>query len=105
MPHGEGYDHLVGNEPVSRQFRVGWTEYKTGRRLKEKSRVATVNENHARELMELHTISPDAGYAREDVIALSHVMAACFDVDFNFMRKRAFWDEPLPDRTDTLFNL
>ena len=32
-------------------------------------------------------------------------MAACFDVDFNYMRKRAFWDEPLPDLTDTLFNV
>ena len=48
---------------------------KRGRDLKEKGRVATVNENHARELMELHTISPDAGYTQEDVIALSYVMA------------------------------
>ena len=33
-----------------------------------------LNENHARELLELHTISPDAGYTQEDVIELSKVM-------------------------------
>ena len=46
-----------------------------GRRRRKEGKPATVNENHARELMELHTISPDAGYTQEDVIALSYVMA------------------------------
>ena len=32
-------------------------------------------------------------------------MAACFDFDFRYMRKRAFWDESLPDLTDTLFKV
>jgi uncharacterized protein (DUF1501 family) len=32
-------------------------------------------------------------------------MAACFDVDFGYMRKHAFWDEPLPDLTDALFKV
>ena len=44
-------------------------------RRKERGKPATVNENHARELMELHTISPAGGYTQEDVIALSYVMA------------------------------
>jgi uncharacterized protein (DUF1501 family) len=32
-------------------------------------------------------------------------MAACFDVDFNYMRKKAFWNEPLPDLTEKLFQI
>ena len=36
---------------------------------------ATVNENHARELLELHMLSPEAGYTQKDVIALSYIMA------------------------------
>ena len=38
---------------------------------KKRKRPATLNENHARELLELHTISPKAGYTQEDVIQLS----------------------------------
>ncbi len=32
-------------------------------------------------------------------------MAACFDVDFSFMKKHAFWDEDLTDVTETLFRV
>ena len=46
-----------------------------GRSKREQGELATVNENHARELMELHTVSPDAGYTQEDVIDLSYIMA------------------------------
>ena len=38
----------------------------------EKKRPATINENHARELLELHTVSPKAGYTQEDVIQLAY---------------------------------
>ena len=48
---------------------------KAGRWRREEGRTATVNENHARELLELHTVSPMAGYAQDDVIALSYIMA------------------------------
>ena len=34
----------------------------------------TINENHARELLELHTVSPRAGYTQEDVIQLAYIM-------------------------------
>ena len=34
----------------------------------------TINENHARELLELHTISPAAGYSQKDVIQMTYVM-------------------------------
>ena len=39
-----------------------------------KKEPATINENHARELMELHTVSPKAGYTQEDVIQLAYIM-------------------------------
>jgi len=34
----------------------------------------TINENHARELLELHTVSPSAGYSQDDVIQLAYIM-------------------------------
>jgi uncharacterized protein (DUF1800 family) len=33
-----------------------------------------LNENHGRELLELHTVSPDAGYTQEDVINAAYIM-------------------------------
>ena len=41
---------------------------------RKKKRPATINENHARELLELHTVSPKAGYTQEDVIQLAYIM-------------------------------
>ena len=61
--------HLDNKEnvgPKSESARQEW-------RRREK-RPATLNENHARELMELHTISPKAGYSQEDVIELAKIM-------------------------------
>jgi uncharacterized protein (DUF1800 family) len=34
----------------------------------------TINENHARELLELHTVSPAAGYNQNDVIQMTNIM-------------------------------
>ena len=39
-----------------------------------KKRPATINENHARELLELHTVSPKAGYSQEDIVQLAYIM-------------------------------
>ena len=39
-----------------------------------KKRPATINENHARELLELHTVSPNSGYTQEDIIQLAYIM-------------------------------
>ena len=33
-----------------------------------------LNENYARELMELHTLGVNSGYTQEDVIALAHIL-------------------------------
>ncbi len=46
-----------------------------GKNRRRRGKLATVNENHARELLELHTISPAAGYTQKDVVQLSYIMA------------------------------
>lgn len=38
-------------------------------------REAGLNENHARELMELHTLGVDGGYSQDDVIALAKILS------------------------------
>ena len=48
---------------------------KWGKWQRQNGELATVNENHARELLELHTVSPSAQYTQKDVIALSYIMA------------------------------
>ena len=61
--------HLDNSEnvgPKSEDARADWR--------KRKKRPATINENHARELLELHTVSPKAGYTQEDVIQLAYIM-------------------------------
>ena len=68
-----------------------------GKNRRKRGKLATVNENHARELLELHTISPSAGYSQEDVIQLSYIMAGwehehtkkrkeCNPVRFNYKK-------------------
>ena len=42
--------------------------------LQRKGKVSTINENHARELLELHTVSPSSGYTQQDVINTSYLM-------------------------------
>ena len=54
--------HLDNSESVGPLSRIGI-----------KSR-ETINENHARELLELHTISPKAGYSQKDVLQMTYVM-------------------------------
>ena len=41
----------------------------------DRGKSANLNENHGRELLELHTVSPSAGYDQEDVINMSKVMS------------------------------
>jgi len=52
--------------PKSEDARAEWR-----RRKKEP---ATINENHARELLELHTVSPNSGYTQENINELALVM-------------------------------
>jgi hypothetical protein len=39
-----------------------------------KGRRLGINENYARELLELHTVGVDGGYTQDDVVALAHVL-------------------------------
>jgi uncharacterized protein (DUF1800 family) len=39
-----------------------------------RGRLKGINENYARELMELHTLGVDGGYTQQDVVALAHVL-------------------------------
>ena len=61
--------HLDNKDNVGPKSISGKDEWR-----KRKKKPATINENHARELMELHTISPDGGYTQEDVIELAKIM-------------------------------
>ena len=46
-----------------------------GKNRRKRGKLATVNENHARELLELHTVSPVSKYSQKDVVQLSYIMA------------------------------
>ncbi len=61
--------HLDNSESAGPKSVTAGEEWR--RRKKEP---ATINENHARELLELHTVSPQAGYTQEDVIQLAYIM-------------------------------
>ncbi len=61
--------HLDNSESAGPKSVTASEEWR--RRKKEP---ATINENHARELLELHTVSPKAGYTQEDVIQLAYIM-------------------------------
>ncbi len=61
--------HLDNSESAGPKSATASEEWR--RRKKEP---ATINENHARELLELHTVSPKAGYTQEDVIQLAYIM-------------------------------
>jgi uncharacterized protein (DUF1800 family) len=41
---------------------------------KKKKKQTGINENYAREVMELHTVGVDGGYTQADVIALAHIL-------------------------------
>ena len=44
------------------------------RKKDETNVIVSINENHARELLELHTVSSKGGYTQQDVINLSKIM-------------------------------
>ena len=59
-------DNSVNVGPKSKDAKAEWR-----RRKKEP---ATINENHARELLELHTVSPNSGYTQENINELALIM-------------------------------
>ncbi len=61
--------HLDNKDNIGPRSKSGKEEWR-----KREKEPATLNENHARELMELHTISPEGGYTQEDVQELAKIM-------------------------------
>ena len=61
--------HLDNKDNVGPKSISGKSEW----RRKER-KPATINENHARELLELHTVSPKAAYTQDDIIELAKIM-------------------------------
>ena len=59
-------DNSDNEGPKSKDAKAEWR--------RKKKRPATINENHARELLELHTVSPAAGYTQEDITQLAYIM-------------------------------
>ena len=59
-------DNAVNVGPNSEDAKADWR--------KRKKRPATINENHARELMELHTVSPKSGYTQDNITELAMIM-------------------------------
>jgi uncharacterized protein (DUF1800 family) len=46
----------------------------SGRKKKKKNNATGINENYAREVMELHTLGVDGGYSQADVVSLAHIL-------------------------------
>ena len=59
-------DNAENVGPKSEDARAEWR--------RRKKRPATINENHARELLELHTVSPNSGYTQENITELALIM-------------------------------
>ena len=100
--------HLDNSEnvgPKSEDARAEWR--------KRKKQPATINENHARELLELHTVSPNSEYTQENIKELALIMTGwAYDdakwrtqhetADVKFQRKfhepgkKFFWGKEYP---------
>ncbi len=59
-------DNAVNVGPKSEDAKAEWR--------RRKKRPATINENHARELLELHTVSPNSGYTQDNITELAMIM-------------------------------
>jgi uncharacterized protein (DUF1800 family) len=69
-----------------------------------KNRYKGLNENYARELMELHTLGVDGGYSQADIITLARIFTG-WTVDYeNDTRKSGFvFDNKRHDREEKVF--
>lgn len=68
---------------------------KYNRRARQKgSKVRSINENHARELLELHTLSPDADYTQDDILNAAYIMTGWgFSKEKTKVRHNVVFDE------------
>ena len=66
-------DNWQNSAPGSKQLAQG-RRLNPNKPQNSKANKPGINENYARELMELHTLGVDGGYTQDDVIALAHVL-------------------------------
>jgi uncharacterized protein (DUF1800 family) len=75
-PHALGrFEDLllaVARSPAMLVYLDNWSSTAPGRRRRAPGR-GGINENYARELLELHTLGVDGGYAQEDVVEVARV--------------------------------
>ena len=97
-PHALGHfrDLLraTARHPAMLFYLDNWENSAPGSRMPN-GRAAGLNENYARELMELHTTGVDGGYTQEDVIALARILTG-----WGLARPRM----PPPDRSGFYFD-
>src|SRR5207248_796257 len=65
-------------------------------------RTAGINENYARELMELHTLGVDGGYTQDDVVALARILTGWSLVRPNAMPEKGSGFRFYPARHDNI---
>jgi uncharacterized protein (DUF1800 family) len=77
-PHTMGrFRDLLGataRHPAMLYYLDNWQNTAPGSRGS-KAKFEGINENYARELMELHTLGVNGGYSQTDVIALAHILS------------------------------
>jgi uncharacterized protein (DUF1800 family) len=97
-PHALGHfrDLLraTARHPAMLFYLDNWENSAPGSKMPN-GRAAGLNENYARELMELHTLGVDGGYTQEDVIALARILTG-----WGLARPRM----PPPDRSGFYFD-
>jgi uncharacterized protein (DUF1800 family) len=60
--------HLDNSQNIGPNSKIGLKRISKGKEI-------SINENHARELLELHTVSPNSDYDQEDVVQMSYLMS------------------------------
>ncbi|KAF0811787.1 hypothetical protein IGB42_03804 [Andreprevotia sp. IGB-42] len=64
----------TAKHPAMLFYLDNWQSTATGYRVNGKGKVLGLNENYARELMELHTLGVDGGYTQQDVTELARML-------------------------------
>ncbi len=95
--------NLTGNiEHLTREATISWAMIEAldnresiapnslkAKKDRKKGKTPTLNENHARELLELHTVSPQANYSQQDVINTAYILAGWRQ---KWSKKRRFYN-------------
>ena len=69
-----------------------------GRDLRRNGEIGDINENLAREVLELHTVSPAAGYTQEDIVGLAKILTG-----WGYIADKASPDIPTNEKWKVFF--